>query len=393
MIESLNKLLNYFFHIENPVLAAVLFVAFVLSFIVIVFKYLVFPLANKFEKEKELIELRSAKLMSLFAQLDPDPLIRINNAGTILVSNYALKDIFNDENSLGRNINEFLPDLNLPLGDNFTSTTMKFVKKINDKYFLILYRSNAELNIGHLYFRDITEQKEAEEKLYSYQKQLKKFSEELQNKIEEERNQISKTLHDSIGQSLSLLRIKLNSCKEDAVEPMQKKEYEEFISTIEEIITELKSISHSLKPRALESMGLKMAITHLINDISEGTGIIGELNFADEDLRYDEKLEINLFRIVQESLNNILKYAQATKFGVQLINSKNSIRLIISDNGKGFNPEEVLKNSGLNGGMGLLNIKERVESFGGNLKIDSNEKDGTILIIEIPIKNYEYEHT
>jgi len=331
--------------------------------------------------------------MSLFAQLDPDPLIRINNAGTILVSNYALKDIFNDENFLGRNINEFLPDLNLPLGDNFTSTTMKFVKKINDKYFLILYRSNAELNIGHLYFRDITEQKEAEEKLYSYQKQLKKFSEELQNKIEEERNQISKTLHDSIGQSLSLLRIKLNSCKEDAVEPMQKKEYEEFISTIEEIITELKSISHSLKPRALESMGLKMAITHLINDISEGTGIIGELNFADEDLRYDEKLEINLFRIVQESLNNILKYAQATKFGVQLINSKNSIRLIISDNGKGFNPEEVLKNSGLNGGMGLLNIKERVESFGGNLKIDSNENDGTILIIEIPIKNYEYEHT
>lgn len=393
MIESLNKLLNYFFHIENPVLAAVLFVAFVLSFIVIVFKYLVFPLANKFEKEKELIELRSAKLMSLFAQLDPDPLIRINNAGSILVSNYALKDIFNDENFLGRNINEFLPDLNLPLGDNFTSTTMKFVKKINDKYFLILYRSNAELNIGHLYFRDITEQKEAEEKLFSYQKQLKKFSEELQNKIEEERNQISKTLHDSIGQSLSLLRIKLNSCKEDAVEPKQKKEYEEFISTIEEIITELKSISHSLKPRALESMGLKMAITHLINDISEGTGIIGELNFADEDLRYDEKLEINLFRIVQESLNNILKYAQATKFGVQLINSKNSIRLIISDNGKGFNPEEVLKNSGLNGGMGLLNIKERVESFGGNLKIDSNEKDGTILIIEIPIKNYEYEHT
>lgn len=393
MIESLNKLLNYFFHIENPVLAAVLFVAFVLSFIVIVFKYLVFPLANKFEKEKELIELRSAKLMSLFAQLDPDPLIRINNAGTILVSNYALKDIFNDENFLGRNINEFLPDLNLPLGDNFTSTTMKFVKKINNKYFLILYRSNAELNIGHLYFRDITEQKEAEEKLFSYQKQLKKFSEELQNKIEEERNQISKTLHDSIGQSLSLLRIKLNSCKEDAVEPKQKKEYEEFISTIEEIITELKSISHSLKPRALESMGLKMAITHLINDISEGTGIIGELNFADEDLRYDEKLEINLFRIVQESLNNILKYAQATKFGVQLINSKNSIRLIISDNGKGFNPEEVLKNSGLNGGMGLLNIKERVESFGGNLKIDSNKKDGTILIIEIPIKNYEYEHT
>lgn len=393
MIESLNKLLNYFFHIENPVLAAVLFVAFVLSFIVIVFKYLVFPLANKFEKEKELIELRSAKLMSLFAQLDPDPLIRINNAGTILVSNYALKDIFNDENFLGRNINEFLPDLNLPLGDNFTSTTMKFVKKINNKYFLILYRSNAELNIGHLYFRDITEQKEAEEKLFSYQKQLKKFSEELQNKIEEERNQISKTLHDSIGQSLSLLRIKLNSCKEDAVEPKQKKEYEEFISTIEEIITELKSISHSLKPRALESMGLKMAITHLINDISEGTGIIGELNFADEDLRYDEKLEINLFRIVQESLNNILKYAQATKFGVQLINSKNSIRLIISDNGKGFNPEEVLKNSGLNGGMGLLNIKERVESFGGNLKIDSNENDGTILIIEIPIKNYEYEHT
>lgn len=392
MIESLDRLLKYFFQVENPVLASVLFVIFILSFIVIVFKYLVFPLVSKFEKEKELIELRAAKLMSLFAELDPDPLVRIDNFGKILISNLATTEIFNNQNFIGRNIKEFFPDLDLPLVDKFHSTTMRFVKKINDKYFLILYRSSSELNIAHLYFRDITEQKEVEEKLFSYQKQLKKLSEEQQNRIEEERNQISKTLHDGIGQSLSLLRIKLIGCKNSSLEPKQKDEFDELIFSIEEIITELKSISYSLKPRALESMGLKMAITHLINDITESSGIMGELNFSDEDLRYDEKLEINLFRIIQESLNNIIKYSKATKFGIHFINTKKSVRLIIADNGIGFDPDEVMNNAGLNEKMGMLNIKERVESFGGNIKIESHINNGTNLIIEIPIKNFRYEH-
>lgn len=325
--------------------------------------------------------------MALFAELEPDPLIRINEIGEIIVTNFAAKKIFKDDNLIGKSINELIPNFNL----TEQITTQRLIKEIDDKYFLILFRSNKDLGISHLYFRDITEQINNEKKIEEYQILLKKFSEELQDKIEDEKNQISKTLHDGIGQRLSFLRIKLTNFLDKFCMNENKKELETIISSLEETIAELKYISYDLKPRNLESMGLKMAILQLINDIKSQTGISGDLNFSDDNVRFDEKLEINLFRIVQESLNNIIKYSDATFFGIQFINTNKFVRLIISDNGKGFNPEIVLKRSGLNGGMGLLNIKERVESFGGNLKIDSQSNQGTVLIIEIPLKNLQYE--
>ncbi|MDF1611326.1 sensor histidine kinase [Stygiobacter electus] len=387
MSESIQNLFNYLFNPKNPIISSIVFVVFIFAFITIFFKYFVFPLISRFQKEKELLELRNAKLMALFAELEPDPLIRINEIGEIIVTNFAAKKIFKDDNLIGKNIIDLIPNFNL----TEQITTQRLIKEIDDKYFLILFRSNKDLGISHLYFRDITEQINNEKKIEEYQIQLKKFSEELQDKIEDEKNQISKTLHDGIGQRLSFLRIKLTNFLDKFCMNENKKELETIISSLEETIAELKYISYDLKPRNLESMGLKMAILQLINDIKSQTGISGDLNFSDDNVRFDEKLEINLFRIVQESLNNIIKYSDATFFGIQFINTNKFVRLIISDNGKGFNPEIVLKRSGLNGGMGLLNIKERVESFGGNLKIDSQSNQGTVLIIEIPLKNLQYE--
>lgn len=385
--ESIQNLINYLLDPENPIIYSILFVVFVFVFIIIFFKYFIFPLISKFQKEKELIELQNAKLMALFAELDPDPLIRTKVNGEIIATNLAAKEIFKVDNPIGKNIREFIPKLNL----NLQLVTQKLIEIVDGKYFQILLRSNQELGISHLYFRDITEQINNEKKIEEYQIQLKKFSEELQNKIEEERNQISKTLHDGIGQSLSFLRIKLNNFFDKSCVKENKSELEEIISSLEETITELKYISYNLKPRNLESLGLKMAVLQLINDIKTQTGISGDLNFSHENVRFNEKLEINLFRIIQESLNNIVKYSGATTFGIQFTITEKFVRLIISDNGKGFDPEKILKQSGLNGSMGLLNIKERVENFDGNLKIDSQSNQGTVLIIEIPLKKLQYE--
>ncbi len=385
--ESIQNLINYLLDPENPIFFSILFVVFIFVFIIIFFKHFIFPLISKFQKEKELIELKSAKLMALFAELDPDPLLRINLNGEIIATNLAAKEVLKNENLIGENIKDIFPSINLrdyPL-------QQRLIQKFDDEYFLILLRSNEELGISHLYFRNITEQINNEKKIKKYHYLLKKFSEELQNKIEEERNLISKTLHDGVGQSLSFLRIKLINLLDKYSIIENKYELETIISSLEETIKELKNISYNLKPRNLKSMGLKMAILQLINDITSQTGITGNLNFSDENVRFDDKLEINLFRIVQESLNNIVKYSEATNFTIQFIKTNKIVRLIISDNGKGFNPEIVLKKSGMNGGMGLLNIKERVESFGGNLKIDSQSNQGTVLIIEIPLKKLQYE--
>lgn len=391
MDKSIKELINYLFQKENPIFISLLFVLFIFSLIIFFFKYLVFPFISKFKKEKELIELKNAKLMSLFAELDPDPLIRIDLTGKIIISNLSAKKVLNDNNLDGKNIVTIFPTIEKQFSQINFDAPIKFIEKINNKYFLILIRSDKELQISQLYFRDITERIENEKKIEDYQKQLKKLSEELQNKIEDERNQISKTLHDSIGQNLSLLRIKIKNFQEKYCELNNKSELNEISNSLEETINELKQISYGLKPRNLESMGLKVALIQLINEISHNSGIEGEFNFPNDEIRFDEKLEINIYRIVQESLNNIVKYSNASKFGVELLFFNNKLRLIISDNGKGFKTETILKRSGINGGMGLLNIKERVESFRGNLKIESSNNNGTIIIIEIPIKILQNE--
>lgn len=390
MLQGVGNLIKYLIDIQNPIYLSVIVVVCIFIFILLLLKYSINPTLDKFKKEKERIELESAKLMALFAELDPDPVIRMDLNGKILVSNKAASKLFSEFNFIGKNINEFLPQLNLQAKDNF-KTTKTFTEKIGKKYYLILFRSDAQMNLAQLYFRNITEQKENEQKLANYQKQLKTFSEKLQEAIEKERDHIAKSLHDGIGQSLSLMRINLNKSIEQTNDNFQANYYKKLMENLEDIINELKSISYTLKPRNLEAMGLRIAVTTLVEKICSETGIRGEFNMTDEEARFDDKIEINIYRIIQEALNNTIKYSLATNFSIQLISSNKFIRLIISDNGIGFQHDEIMNQSGFDGGMGLINIKERVESFGGVLKIDSNQKSGTLIVAEIPLKRKEYE--
>ena len=107
----------------------------------------------------------------------------------------------------------------------------------------------------------------------------------------------------------------------------------------------------------------------------------GSLNIFGIEERLNPRLEIALFRIVQEAINNIIKHSQAMEFSVQLVKRGNDLKMFIYDDGIGFNSN----NSGING-FGLINIKERVESFKGVFKIDSTENNGTLLVIEIPLE-------
>lgn len=368
---------------QNPVYVSLLAVLVLFGTIYFFYKYGIIPLNEKFKKEKESIELKSAKMMALFAELDPDPVIRINNVGEILETNKAAHSVFENDTLIKKNIKDLLPFFSTDQNSLIKNETKTITQKIGEKYFSILYRGDENLNLAQIYFRDITELKKFEHTLLDYQIKLKNLSERLHEIIEEERQRISKGLHDGIGQSLSLLRIKLLKLQEESITQGHTSKFENLVLNLEEIISELKEITYSLKPKLLSETGLFLAVKSLIEKITQDTGIVGEINLSGNEIRLDEKLEISLFRIVQESVNNILKHSQATNFSVQLVYSSNIIRLIIADNGIGFDVNSVFKNN--LSGMGLVNIRERVENYNGIFKVESLTNNGTMLVAEIPI--------
>lgn len=376
---------------QNPIYISLLTVLALFGTIYFFYKYGISPLNERFRQEKENLELKSAKMMALFAQLDPDPVIRVNQFGEILETNQAAQSVFSDNSLVGKKIDALVPSLNLHENCIINNETKNITQKIGEKYFSILYRGDSNLNLAQLYFRDITEIKKYEKTLLDYQSKLKNLSERLHDLIEEERRRISSGLHDGIGQSLSLLRIKLLRLQEESGNPAQLNYYGDLVSNLEDIINELKEITYSLKPRLLDEMGLLSAARNLVNKVFSDTGIRGEINSAGEEIRLEEKLEITLYRIVQESINNILKYSKATNYSIQLVYSKKLVRLIITDNGIGFDVNTTLQNNIT--GMGLLNMKERVESYNGNLKIDSFANNGTMLVAEIPLTTKKIWHS
>ncbi|KAF0150328.1 MAG: PAS/PAC sensor signal transduction histidine kinase [Ignavibacteria bacterium] len=368
---------------QNPVYVALLTVLVLFGTIYFFYKYGISPLNEKFRKEKESIELKSAKMMALFAELDPDPVIRINQYGKILETNKAAHSVFSDSQLMGKNINELLPELVIRENFSIKNETRTINQKIGKKHYSILYRGDANISLAQLYFRDISELKKYEEALLNYQRKLKNLSDRLHDIIEDERKRISYGLHDGIGQSLSLLRIKLLKLHEESKTEEHSSYYEGLVLNLEEIIYELKEITYSLKPKLLSETGLFLAVKSLIDKAGNDSGIIGDINVSGKEVRLEEKLEISLFRIAQESLNNILKHSKASKYSVQLIYSPKVFRLIISDNGIGFDVNIVMKNN--SSGMGLLSIRERIESYNGIFKIESLINKGTMLVAEVPL--------
>ncbi len=385
MPSGINQILQTLSDPQNPIYISFLIVFFILGLVYFVYRFGIQPAREVIKREKDNLELKSARIMAQFAELDPDPVIRLDSSGLIIETNLAAKKVFYDENLKNKNISDILPILNFEPAKPIKTETKMFSHKIGNRFFSILYRGDADLKIAQLYFRDTTEAKNYEKELLNYQTKLKNLSESLQEFIEQERRLIARSLHDSIGQSLSFLRIRFLRMKEIS-DPESSYFFQESITSIEAIIKELKEISQTLKPRDLEELGLRIALRNMIDKICSEINIYGELNMSDEDIRFDEKIEINIYRIVQEALTNLVKHSNATSFSVQLMSNNKFIRIIITDDGIGFDIKGDQSGNINKYGMGLLNMKERAESMNGKFKIDSSPGNGTMLVFEIPLK-------
>lgn len=379
MKEDLNEYLKNFLSPSNPILFSIIFVVLTVVVVYLISKYLILPLNKKHQDEKHEMELRSSRLMALFAELDPDPIIRIDESGKILLSNEAAKSLFNHDTN-DSNVLNILPFLTLNEIQKSIITDNKFSNtvKLFENHYTILFVGNSNLHIAQIYFRDITKRKILEDR-------LKKLGNYLQEQIEEERNRIASELHDSIGQDLLLIKLKIQGIENKLNINSDNDDIIQLDTILQDTIQELKTIIYNLRPKILDELGLGPAITSLVHMVSEQSSIKGSLDIHNLDSRMNKRLELFTFRLAQETLNNIIKHSGAKEFNLILQDNGDHLRFIISDNGKGFDIKAIMNEREL-GGFGLFNMKERVESFGGEIKIDSTPGEGTVIMVNIPTK-------
>lgn len=379
--QQLKEYTRLFFSFNNPIFYSIFLVIVLIVLIYIFFKYVVIPLQKNHELEKKELELKNIKLMSLFAELDPDPVLRISMEGIIIFCNAAASELVSISLPQGKHIREILPGIKFNVSDYISKDKSRsFTARINSRYYSVLFRGISSLDIAQIYFHDYTDKKIYEKKLLRYNKRLKELSSDLHDKIEGEMKRIAGGLHDSVGQNLLLIKMNLQNLQDSLSHENYDHNISEIIKSLEKTITELKSIILDLKPRVLEEMGLAPALRMLCHKISEETSIDGSIDISGFQERLNLKTEITIYRIIQEALNNIIKHSGANQFNIQLIDRDHLIRLMISDDGRGFAEKEMKSTKGL----GMINMRERVESMRGSLKIDSNIGKGTLLIFEIP---------
>lgn len=201
---------------------------------------------------------------------------------------------------------------------------------------------------------------------------------------EKERKRLATELHDGIVQTLSAISLNLKVL-EDAVVEMpenEQKSYKKAMFFLEECIADTRNISHALMPATLEHFGLVKAVQSICDNLSTDS-LTFDLSAKGDFAKLEEKVEVSLFRIIQELINNIIKHAKASVVEIQLTKSKNGVTLEVEDNGIGFqgNIEQMQSN-----GLGLRNLFSRVKSMNGILKLDSSHLNGTTINVEIPIK-------
>lgn len=203
------------------------------------------------------------------------------------------------------------------------------------------------------------------------------FSRQLIESQEAERKRIAAELHDGLGQNLvviknrAMLAIKKGDDKERVT-----KELDNISESATQALEEVREITNNLRPRLLDRLGLTKAISSMLKQVSDVIEIESEIDNIDQ--IFNEIQEISIYRIIQESLNNVIKHSEAAKVIVKIKRNENSILILIKDNGKGFATEDSKKD-----GLGLVGLKERSQLLKGELIIDSTIGEGTTIEVKI----------
>lgn len=229
---------------------------------------------------------------------------------------------------------------------------------------------------------NITQSRLAELEVKRTQQQLLEFSSHIQDAKEQERLRIAREVHDEIGSLLTAIKMDLAWLTQRL--PKNNPALTEKARTIAELVTKTSTaasnLAHSLRPGFLDSFGLVAAIEIEAQEFSKRSGISCSVTKSEDSIELPDTHAITLFRIFQESLNNIMKHAKASGVTVAIYNQANGVDLIVSDNGCGFSEADRLKPRS----FGLRGIQERVAHFNGHVKISSTPGQGTTVAVHLP---------
>ena len=199
---------------------------------------------------------------------------------------------------------------------------------------------------------------------------------------EKERIKIANDLHDNLGSLLATLKLNFqNLKKQDQHHDDSDNLFNKTDELIEEAYQKVRTIAHTKNAGVIANQGLLPAVRNIAKKMNIPGKLTVEVIPFGLDERLENTLEVTIFRMIQEILTNAIKHANATEVNVHLTQHDDSLNIIVEDNGEGFN----LKNIDKKEGMGLTNIEKKVEQMGGVFTIDSTEKRGTSILIDIPL--------
>jgi signal transduction histidine kinase len=211
------------------------------------------------------------------------------------------------------------------------------------------------------------------------QRELKQLTKRLVDAEERERRAISRELHDEIGQSLSALLLDVENVTELSGQDGSFRQRLQNIKTLaENCVNEVRNMALLLRPSMLDDLGLIPALEWQGREVSKRTGMLVDTVEENVSDNLPEEHKTCVYRIVQEALNNCSKHAHAKNVRLVVRQEPNHLRVIIEDDGKGFEPSRVR-------GLGLVGMNERVSQLGGVLKVESNPVRGTRLCVDLPL--------
>ena len=236
------------------------------------------------------------------------------------------------------------------------------------------------------FVKDITNRKKADEELKASYQSIRTLTSHLQNIREEERTHIAREIHDELGQQLTVLKMDLSWLNKKVyhlADEAVKLRMNDILSMLNETVNTVRRISSDLRPSLLDDLGLEVAVEWQLNEFEKRSGIKTSFTTDKTGVKLSKDITIGLFRILQESITNVARHAEATEVNVSLQWISNTVILQITDNGIGFE-SEVIKSKKT---LGILGMQERTVMMGGEYKIKSVTGGGTTVEVIIPIAN------
>ena len=205
---------------------------------------------------------------------------------------------------------------------------------------------------------------------------------------EEERRRIARDLHDDMGQSVTSILVGLRNIEESSSTDLRTERVQIVRQIATQLMDDVRRLSRGLRPTLLDDLGLRVALERLAAEFSKNTSIAMGLNIQQlEGCRFTPEIEIGLYRIIQEALNNITKHSKATRAQVTATVAGQSVSIVISDDGEGFAATDSTKTSG-ESHIGLSSMRERATLMRGHFELESQPGRGTTIRVSVPITEH-----